>query len=164
MKIFLHNFLFIASVISVVIAALLAILTLLGFRPFILDSASMEPVYKKGEIVLADTKVTTDDIRIGDVLIYRAENGTLVMHRLVSENTFRGDANQTSEHVDLDNTNLIGKVCYAINSPVLAFIIENKKISLTLFLAFLILASLPWNSMHFHKKIHPTFPAKHKQE
>lgn len=143
MKIFFRNFLFILTVILLSAALLCLVLALFGFRPFILDSGSMEPLYKEGDFILANTGVKTDDIQVGDVLIYRAENGSLVMHRLIGNNTFRGDANATSEYVELSDINLVGKVSYAVSSPVLAFIVRHRQLSTAFILCFLILSCLP---------------------
>lgn len=87
-----------------------ALLALMGFRPFILRSSSMEPLYREGSLIWVDTRIRADEAEIGDVLVYRANDGTLVMHRLVDINTFQGDANQTQEHIELTDVNLVGRV------------------------------------------------------
>ena len=62
----------------------------------------------------ADTKVELDAVDIGDVLVYRAPSGNLVMHRLVGENLMQGDANNTAQEVVLDRTNYVGREAITI--------------------------------------------------
>lgn len=100
--------------IGAVVGVLCLILVIAGFRPFILTSPSMEPLYAKGSLVWADTKVELDTVNIGDVLVYRAPSGNLVMHRLVGENLLQGDANNTAQEVELDKTNYVGREAITI--------------------------------------------------
>lgn len=100
--------------IGAVVGLLCLTLVLLGYKPFILVSPSMEPLYTKGSLVWADTRPTLDEIEIGDVLVYRASSGNLVMHRLVGEGLLQGDANNVAQEVELSKTNYVGRVAFSL--------------------------------------------------
>lgn len=111
-KTFARNMLAVIAGIAGVVAVICIILILFGYKPFILTSPSMEPLFPKGSLVWADTKVAVDAVDIGDVLVYRAPSGNLVLHRLVGENLLQGDANTTAEEVKLSKTNFIGREAF----------------------------------------------------
>lgn len=113
-KAVVRNVIGVVSGIGAVVGVLCLALVAFGFRPFILTSPSMEPLYAKGSLVWADTKVKVEDVEIGDVLVYRAPSGNLVMHRLVGENLMQGDANNTAQEVVLDKTNYVGREAITI--------------------------------------------------
>ena len=110
----LRNVVGVLAGLSGVVGVLCLLLVALGYRPFILTSPSMEHLYAKGSLVWVDTKVELDTVGIGDVLVYRAPSGNLVMHRLVGENLLQGDANNTAQEVILDRTNYIGREAITI--------------------------------------------------
>lgn len=113
-KVVLRNVITVVAGIGAVVGVLCLVLVMAGFRPFILTSPSMEPLYAKGSLVWANTKVELDAVGIGDVLVYRAPSGNLVMHRLVGENLLQGDANNTAQEVVLDRTNYVGREAITI--------------------------------------------------
>ena len=84
----------------------LVVLLVFGYRPFILSSESMEPLYSKGSLCLIKTTYTPDDVNVGDVIAYRSDAGALVLHRVVE---IEGDdaVNQGSvDGRDPDNHNV----------------------------------------------------------
>lgn len=85
----------------------------------------MEPLYKRGSLILIDTSFKLEDVKEGDVLVYQTDNNDLIMHRLIRKNTFKGDANQTEEHVLLTDRNLIGKATSFI-LPDFDLIVEHQ--------------------------------------
>ena len=89
-------------------------LMLSGYRPFVLMSPSMEPLYQKGSLSWIDTKVEPEDLRIGDVVVARLKGGSLILHRLVGENLLQGDANPNAQEITLDRTNLVGREAFTI--------------------------------------------------
>ena len=108
-KSMLRNVLAVVAGMGAVVGVVCLLLVAFGYRPFILTSPSMEPLYVKGSLVWADTKVKVEDVEVGNVLVYRAPSGNLVMHRLVGDNLLQGDANNTAQEVMLDCTNYIGR-------------------------------------------------------
>ena len=141
-------------------ALLFLCLFLLGFRPFIIQSQSMEPLYAKGSLCWVNTNVTPDSVKAGDVLVYRSSTGLLVMHRLISASpadassvsaVFQGDANSTAETVVLSPVNLVGKAAFSV--PRLGTAVDRMLSGSAvwfLIVLFVILACLPWH--HTGKK------------
>ena len=114
MRAVVKNILAVIAGLGAVVGIVCLVLVLLGYRPFILVSPSMEPLYTKGSLVWADTRPTLDEIEVGDVLVYRASSGNLVMHRLVGHNLLQGDANNVAQEVALDKTNYVGRAAFSL--------------------------------------------------
>lgn len=77
-------------------------------------SGSMIPTLDEGSIVTVE-KVTLDELKKGDIVIYRAGSGMVVIHRLYEKHRncwfVLGDNNSS---IDLDTVtpqNLLGRVC-----------------------------------------------------
>lgn len=115
----------ILSVISCIIMIITIVLYIFHIRPFIVESGSMEPLYKSGSVVFVDTGADMSDIDIGDVVVYR-NDASVIMHRLVDTDTTKGDANTTTEHIHLSDVNLVGKATDFI-IPELGTVIEKLK-------------------------------------
>ena len=140
------------------------ILVLAGFRPFILKSESMEPVYTKGSLCWVNTRVDLDSVEIGDVLVYRSPANTLVLHRLVDKSSsvdtstlpvvMQGDANSMSQDVTLSSINFIGREAFTIPrlGVMVEHILSNNAIWFIVSL-FVLLAAVPWESIHRRKCI-----------
>lgn len=109
----MKNVVAVVAGIGAVVGIVCLVLVLLGYKPFILVSPSMEPLYAKGSLVWADTRPTLDEIEVGDVLVYRASSGNLVMHRLVGHNLLQGDANNVAQEVVLSSVNYVGKATFS---------------------------------------------------
>ena len=140
------------------------ILVLAGFRPFILKSESMEPVYTKGSLCWVNTRVDLDSVEVGDVLVYRSPANTLVLHRLVEKErsddtstlpvTMQGDANSMSQDVTLSSINFIGREAFTI--PRLGMMVEHILSNNAIWFivaVFALLAAVPWESIHRRKCI-----------
>lgn len=130
------------------ISILALVMLLCGLRPYILKSGSMEPEYTAGSLIWVNTNVNADAVKIGDVLVYRAETGTLVMHRLVAKNTFKGDANDLTEYIELSASNFIGREVFHI--PGLGYFVDQLLSIIWLpwgiAAAFVIISCLPWKT------------------
>ena len=160
----LKNLITITAALAGIIGVLAMILVLAGFRPFILKSESMEPVYTKGSLCWVNTRVDLDSVEIGDVLVYRSPANTLVLHRLVEKErsddtsslpaTMQGDANSMSQDVTLSSINFIGREAFTIPrlGVVVEHILSNNAIWFIVSL-FVLLAAVPWESIHRRKCI-----------
>ena len=146
-KLFL-NFISSSSKIASVICILSFALVLLGIKPFILISQSMEPAFTKGSLVLINTRTKLSDVRIGNPIAYRADSGTLIFHRLVGENLLQGDANKDPQYVELNEQNFIGTEFFTI--PLLgdevSKLLENRGTIWLMILACFVCSCLPWKS------------------
>ena len=160
----LKNLITITAALAGIIGVLALILVLAGFRPFILKSESMEPVYTKGSLCWVNTRVDLDSVEVGDVLVYRSPANTLVLHRLVEKSasvatsslpvTMQGDANSMSQDVTLSSINFIGREAFTI--PRLGMMVEHILSNNAIWFivaVFALLAAVPWESIHRRKCI-----------
>ena len=160
----LKNLITITAALAGIIGVLALILVLAGFRPFILKSESMEPIYTKGSLCWVNTRVDLDSVEVGDVLVYRSPANTLVLHRLVEKErsddtsslpvTMQGDANSMSQDVTLSSINFIGRETFTIPrlGVMVEHILSNNAIWFIVVL-FVLLAAVPWESIHRRKCI-----------
>ena len=160
----LKNLITITAALAGIIGVLALILVLAGFRPFILKSESMEPIYTKGSLCWVNTRVDLNSVEIGDVLVYRSPANTLVLHRLVEKEhsddtsslpvTMQGDANSMSQDVTLSSINFIGRETFTIPrlGVMVEHILSNNAIWFIVVL-FVLLAAVPWESIHRRKCI-----------
>ena len=160
----LKNLITITAALAGIIGVLALILVLAGFRPFILKSESMEPIYTKGSLCWVNTRVDLDSVEIGDVLVYRSPANTLVLHRLVDKSSsvytstlpvvMQGDANSMSQDVTLSSINFIGREAFTI--PRLGMMVEHILSNNAIWFivaVFALLAAVPWESIHRRKCI-----------
>ena len=160
----LKNLITITAALAGIIGVLVLILVLAGFRPFILKSESMEPVYTKGSLCWVNTRVDLDSVEVGDVLVYRSPANTLVLHRLVDKSSsvdtstlpvvMQGDANSISQDVTLSSINFIGRETVTI--PRLGVVVEHILSNNAIWFivaVFVLLAAVPWESIHRRKCI-----------
>ena len=101
---------------TLILSMLGVALAILGFRPYVLQSTSMEPLYTEGSLCIVNAKAKTTDIAPNDAIVYVAGH-SLVLHRVVSidGNTFemKGDMNENSQHVELDASTYIGRLVWS---------------------------------------------------
>lgn len=98
-----------------------------GWRIAGIGSGSMAPALQRGSLVVA-TPVQASQICLGDVIIYRTQNGdNLVCHRVVAIDdsetrkiVTRGDANLLSDANPVTGLNLVGRMWFAV--PLLGFV------------------------------------------
>lgn len=110
----MKNLLSAVTIFIAAIAVAMLVLIVSGYRPFILVSPSMEPLYPKGSLSWIDTKVEPDELQVGDVVVARTKVGNLIMHRLIGENLLQGDANPNPQEMTLDRTNFVGREAFTI--------------------------------------------------
>ncbi len=124
MKIFLKRLVAVLSAVLFVFATTALILVLCGYRPFVLQSPSMEPLYKEGSLCWVNTHIPLSDLKAGDVLAYRTPADALVLHRLVDIRSSsdeemmvetQGDANPTAQEVTLSRINFVGREAFSIS-------------------------------------------------
>jgi len=71
----------------------------MGYKPFIVLSGSMEPAIKAGDLIVTK-RIAPEDVRVDDIISFRADSNVVVSHRVVEINTeggvsflTKGDAN-----------------------------------------------------------------------
>jgi signal peptidase len=90
-------------------------------RPSLVGSGSMSPVLETGDIVIV-AKVPANTLKIGDIIEYRRDKNTNIVHRVIAINdssgaktfTTKGDANQNADEAPVLLENVIGKVVFDI--------------------------------------------------
>ena len=156
----IKNLVTVLSRIAALIAVTALVLVLLGYRPFVLMSGSMAPLYPEGSLCFVNTRIPLEDLSVGDVLVYR-ESDFLVLHRLVGIESeadgvihaqLQGDTNNIAQDVELSSINYVGRETFTI--PVLGAAVEHIPSALIWSLAavFIILACIPWASVVRQKK------------
>jgi signal peptidase I len=80
----------------------------------IAPSGSMLPTLDEGSIVTVE-KATLDQLKRGDIVIYRNSSGMVVIHRLYERHDDRwfvlGDNNSSVDRDTVSTKNLLGRVC-----------------------------------------------------
>lgn len=140
-------------VIFVALAVLLAGVRLVGLRPFVVLSGSMEPAYHVGSLLYV-RGCAPENVQVGDPITFVLdENLTVATHRVVSidrENQrfyTKGDANDAADGAPVHFQNLIGKPVFTI--PYLGYLSNwivnppGRYISITVLAVFVVLLFLP---------------------
>ena len=90
----------------------------MGYKPYITMSGSMEPNIHTGSVCIVDTKAQYEDIQINDVISYRKTSGTLVTHRVIAITEegveTKGDNNDISDGISTTEGNFHGKTLFSI--------------------------------------------------
>ena len=102
-----------------------------GYGLATVESGSMEPAFSKGDLLVVRAVNDSSDIAVGDVVVYRSEQGSLVVHRVVAREgdalTTQGDANDSPDApVNMSQVSAVvvavlpggGAVVDAMKSPV----------------------------------------------
>ena len=119
---------FVALVVLLAIA--LVGVRLVGLKPFVVLSGSMEPTYHVGSLVYVK-EVDYKTLQVGDPITYMVNDKTVVTHRiteiLVDENDpdthryfTKGDANEAEDGTSTHYKNIIGKPIFSI--PYLGYV------------------------------------------
>ena len=117
-------------IILLVLACLLIVPNLIGFKSFAVISGSMEPNIHVGSIVYAKP-VDYKELKVGDVISFKINDSTMVTHRINSihekNNSFitKGDANNTVDGTPVPYQNIVGKVKFTV--PFIGYISMNIK-------------------------------------
>jgi signal peptidase len=90
---------------------------LFPFKPSVIPTGSMVPVFNPGDIAIV-AKVSSDNIKLGDIIEYRTETINIV-HRVIKiekDGYFitKGDANNTADTEPVDPRNVTGKVVFNV--------------------------------------------------
>lgn len=128
-RFFLMNFIRgLSKVVNVILAVIIiamiliggsvGIMRVMGMKPYIVLSGSMEPTIHTGGIVVIDTR-QKDNVQPQDIVAFAESNGTVVTHRIIGgskEEGFitKGDANDVEDLNGLPAENIIGKYCFSI--------------------------------------------------
>ena len=110
-----------------VLALLIAGPRIVGIKPYVVMSGSMEPTISTGAMVYV--KEFEDKPQIGDVTAFYTKDQTAVIHRIVDVDTAtgayitKGDANSTIDAGEITDSDIIGK--YQKHIPRLGYLIAG---------------------------------------
>ena len=130
------------AAIVVTIVLLYGIGYLLGMRYYVVLSGSMEPVIKTGSLSVVNTKVSYDDIQIGDIIAFENSLGTRVTHRAIKITdegiATKGDANDMGDGVTTTKENFLGETLFAV--PLLGYFLFglNTKKGIIILITFVV--------------------------
>ena len=116
-------------IVVVVLAILLHGLQFVGLKPYSVLSGSMQLVYPTGSLLYIKD-VNPETLKVGDVITYKMEGGTLCTHRIIeivhdedNPDLFRfrtkGDENDTADPL-VDRDRVVGKAVFCI--PLLGYL------------------------------------------
>ena len=146
-------------IVYIVIAAYLLLVApiLLGWKPVMVLSGSMEPTYHVGSVIYYKA-ADFDDIQVGDAITFHAGEDSLVTHRVVKRNemerTFetQGDANDTKDSNPVPYDDVAGKAS-KITIPYAGYFINyRKQIPVIVTMAGIIILSVVLDSLFPDKK------------
>ena len=99
-----------------IITSIILVLFMLGFfkyRPIAILSNSMNPIFKRGDIVIyKDSK----DIIPGNIIAFQYEN-QIIVHRVININEYyitKGDANNFIDHIKVKKEDILGIYQFSI--------------------------------------------------
>jgi signal peptidase len=128
-----------AGLYLIALAALLAATLLplvIGWRPYLITSDSMQPQVPSGSVVLADRDGALS-IAVGDVVVVHdpAHPGTLLAHRVAAVRAdgsllTKGDANAAAGSTPVPSTAVIGRVRATV--PLLGTVARHRVAALVL--------------------------------
>ena len=121
------------QVISILLGATVIVLfiipMLIGIKPFVVLSGSMEPKIKTGSVAYVNTHIKAEEIKKDDIIGFKMQN-KLVTHRVTKVNedqsfATKGDANESEDTSKVRFENYIGKTVFSI--PYLGNIVSYSK-------------------------------------
>ena len=111
--------------VILILGILFLILFVVGIRPYVVISGSMEPAVHKGSLSFINKHSKYEDIKNGDIIAYQTPTGDKVTHRVreVTEEGFitRGDANSVDDVALTTESNFLGKNIFSI--PMLGYVV-----------------------------------------
>lgn len=109
--------------------------SIVGFRPFIVASGSMEPTYRVNGLVIVHND-NFDDIKVDDVVAFRSKGlgGKPALHRVVAvlgegdqkNLVTKGDSNQEPDGTTVDKDDYMGRAVWHTNLTAVYFSILQQ--------------------------------------
>ena len=131
----------------ILLALIISILYIIGIRPYVVQTGSMEPTIPVASICFVNHHADFASLQIGDIVAFRIGENTLVTHRISgkSEEGFitKGDANEIEDNAPMTAENFVGKNIFHIpKAGILFFYLKTlwgkiAFVSFSLFLLFI---------------------------
>lgn len=104
--------------IIIIVGAIFLVLYIAGIKPFVVQTASMEPAIHVGSVSFINKNIKFEDIKENDVIAFKIQNDKQVTHRAVSINgeeiLTKGDANAIVDSAPVTKKNYLGKNIFSI--------------------------------------------------
>lgn len=101
-----------------IIGFIFILLFIIGIKPYIVLSGSMEPAISKGSMSFINTHAKFSKVNTGDVIAYTSPTGDKVTHRVVriTEQGFetKGDRNDVSDGFLTTQDNYLGRNIFSV--------------------------------------------------
>jgi signal peptidase len=161
------SFVTIITAFVVFAAAIILILFLMGTRPAVVLSGSMEPTVMTGAVAFVD--VNDRNVEEGDIVQYRLSDGNgsevKILHRIVAVNpdgTYitKGDNNDVEDMNPIDQSQICGT--YRGNIPGIGYILKTPLYLIMFVVVFLILHLAAWILNILAEDDEPVPAKKHK--
>ena len=111
----------------IILGIIFVVLFIIGIRPFVVLSGSMEPTIHKGSISLINVNYQYSKIKNNDIIAYTATSGDKVTHRVINITEegmeTKGDKNDSSDGFSTTEENYIGKNIISI--PGVGYLVKN---------------------------------------
>ena len=142
-------------------AAVVALLSLVGltayawsqgFRFYAVQSDSMTPAFRSGDLVIDSPTTSTTRFAIGDVITFHPTAPVTTTHRVAFIDsdgiTTKGDANATTDAGQIQPAQVIGKVAFAVPFGGYVAVFLQQPAGLAATLLMLVTLALIWELMH----------------
>lgn len=110
----------------VIVGIIVAGLYVLGIKPYIVLSGSMEPAIKTGSLCFINNHAKYENIKEKDIIAFKSGD-VLVTHRVISITDegmeTKGDANSVADGLVITKSNYVGKNVFSI--PFVGYIIKS---------------------------------------
>lgn len=128
----------------IILYAVLCLPAIVGYKPLVVLSGSMEPTFKTGSVIYYKN-VEKEDLKNGDIVTYVLRNN-FVSHRIVKINNnmmiTKGDANEENDPIEINMDRIVGRDLN-FSVPILGYYVQfiNSHLVLTTVLSIIILLS-----------------------
>ena len=136
--------------LAMILAVVVIVASFFGYRTYIIQSGSMEPVLETGSLVVVNEFADYDDVKVGDIVAFKTVSGAKVTHRVIgitpSGFETKGDNNDISDGVTTTKANFCG-ITYEFDIPGVGYAAErlnhpNGKIAVIMIVIALLLVEV----------------------
>lgn len=112
--------------VAIIVYILVLLPMLIGFKPLVVLSGSMEPTYDVGSIIYFE-EVEIDTLKEQDVIVFEMYDADYVTHRIVEIDNgkyiTKGDANEYVDPAKVESSAIKGKAI-SFNIPIIGYYIH----------------------------------------
>ena len=133
-----------------------------GVRFYAVESGSMSPALRQGDLVVDAPTAATTSYRVGDIITFHPTPGYTVTHRIVAVDaagiTTKGDANSTADLGKIPPTSVVGRTIAVV--PYGGYVATFFRQPAGIFALVLVIVVLytAWGFVHVRKPDAPSGP------